>query len=395
MPMRFCFFIDGLDEFSGNHREVIKILERLASTAKIKICVSSRPWNVFEDAYGGRASQSLSFQDLTRNDILNYTKGMFQTHPNWDKYSASSDALLREITKKAQGVFLWVFLVVRSIESGLTNGDSISSLKRRVDEFPQDLEAFSTHMLNDIDPFYHERMARTFKTALQAQEPLSIMVYSLMDQCVESDELALKCPITPMDNHDIFRRRQQMRRRLDGRCKVRDFFLTQEMADFLDKNAPSFDPKMVIFRAYVALVKMMPVKKHYFQSGVSSRIITDAFFYANLIDQEPGYSEVELVDELRYTMEEAAATHNVDIPWERNRFVEFAISKGLSDYLALQPELRPGAEGVFDSVFLRDALDETVEGNDDGPDITRNLWLSKTSPKASNWRLVILVVGTI
>ena len=46
----FCFFIDGLDEYDGD-REAIRLLARLASTGRTKICASNRPWNKFETAF--------------------------------------------------------------------------------------------------------------------------------------------------------------------------------------------------------------------------------------------------------------------------------------------------------------------------------------------------------
>ncbi|KAJ4312519.1 hypothetical protein N0V84_009885 [Fusarium piperis] len=351
IPMRFCFFIDGLDEYGGQHRELIKILGQLASSAKIKSCVSSRPWNVFEDAYG-ETPWKLSLQDLTRDDIFYYAEGMLQTHPNWEEYSAAGGTLMREIMDKAQGVFLWVFLVVRSISDVLTNGDSVLSLQRRINKLPQDLETFSKHMLNAIDPFCHCEMAQTFKTVLQAEIPLGLMIYSLMDQCLEDDNLALSSPITAMDSHEIFAQRIQMRRRLDGRCKgllekqadrsvidylgprinflhrtVRAFFLTKGMADFLDDLAPDFIPNLTIFRAHVGLVKLMPVKKHYFhRSGVLSQIVADAYFYAYQTDQELGYLESEWLDERCSTTSGSEVSHTWAV--RQKRIPELLVSHG-------------------------------------------------------------------
>ena len=67
MSAKFCFFIDGLDEYSGDHAEIITIL-RIITSAKIKICVSSRPWNIFQKAFG-QDGKSLMLQEFTRNDI--------------------------------------------------------------------------------------------------------------------------------------------------------------------------------------------------------------------------------------------------------------------------------------------------------------------------------------
>lgn len=39
---KYCFFVDGLDEFDGDQTEIITILKGLATSPNIKICLSSR-----------------------------------------------------------------------------------------------------------------------------------------------------------------------------------------------------------------------------------------------------------------------------------------------------------------------------------------------------------------
>jgi hypothetical protein len=48
---KFCFFIDGLDEYSGDEEETLRLMLDISSSSNIKICVSSRPWNTFLDAF--------------------------------------------------------------------------------------------------------------------------------------------------------------------------------------------------------------------------------------------------------------------------------------------------------------------------------------------------------
>lgn len=40
---RVCIFVDGLDEYAGEHAEIVSILSSLAISEAIKICLSSRP----------------------------------------------------------------------------------------------------------------------------------------------------------------------------------------------------------------------------------------------------------------------------------------------------------------------------------------------------------------
>jgi len=72
MFAKYCMFIDGVDEFNGDHFEMCHILKELSMCPNFKICLSSRPLNVFEDAFGLDLSQKLYIEKLTRQDILNY-----------------------------------------------------------------------------------------------------------------------------------------------------------------------------------------------------------------------------------------------------------------------------------------------------------------------------------
>lgn len=46
LRIKFCFFIDGLDEFDGDHVTLIRILLRFTKSPNLKILASSRPWLV-------------------------------------------------------------------------------------------------------------------------------------------------------------------------------------------------------------------------------------------------------------------------------------------------------------------------------------------------------------
>lgn len=54
--VRFCLFVDGLDEYNvspeGSYRELAQLLNRMSSCPDIKLCLSSRPENDFVDAFG-------------------------------------------------------------------------------------------------------------------------------------------------------------------------------------------------------------------------------------------------------------------------------------------------------------------------------------------------------
>jgi hypothetical protein len=126
----FCFFVDGLDEFDGDHYELVKFFAGLTSLPNVKMCVSSRPWNVFTKAYG-QSNLSLAVQDLTKIDMDRYITGMLEHDDRFVELAERDKRawdLVRDIRDRADGVFLWVFLVVRSLLRGLTVDDEHNPL---------------------------------------------------------------------------------------------------------------------------------------------------------------------------------------------------------------------------------------------------------------------------
>ncbi|KAI0548411.1 hypothetical protein F4679DRAFT_323102 [Xylaria curta] len=224
--IKFCFFIDGLDEFEEErktHSDLIATLRVLNASQNIKLCVSSRPWTVFSDAFGEDPGRLLKLEDLTRDDIRSYVYEKFKENDRFKLLSIDNPqyvGLIEEITRQAQGVFLWVYLVVRDLLEGFSHSDTIRTMRKRLESFPVELEQFFQHMINSVSPIYVPQMVRTLWLATLAPEPQFLMVYSLLDDV--TDDMAVfmdgRSPKLMYDK-EVCTRTQQMRRRLDGRCK--------------------------------------------------------------------------------------------------------------------------------------------------------------------------------
>lgn len=77
---RMAFFIDGMDEFQGNPTDLIDFMTSLLAPG-IKVCASSRPWVVFEDAFSHRPH--LRLENLTHQDIKHYVNSRMTTSPGF------------------------------------------------------------------------------------------------------------------------------------------------------------------------------------------------------------------------------------------------------------------------------------------------------------------------
>jgi hypothetical protein len=174
---KFCIFIDGLDEYQGDHIEMCKTIQKLGTTSDdIKLCVSSRPWNDFEEAFGG-GPHRIQMHQLTKDDIRRYTHARLSEHWAWERSSINTSlttSLINLILDHAKGVFLWVVLVTKEMRESMSNYDSLEDLHQRVAGFPTDLGEFFKHILESVDPFYHAKMSTALQISLAAPGPLAL-----------------------------------------------------------------------------------------------------------------------------------------------------------------------------------------------------------------------------
>jgi len=133
-------------------------------------------------------------QNLTHADIEHFVKQRLTSNLAFKglaaRDEASTSALISEIVNKADGVFLWIRLVVKSLLNGIRNRDSIIILRERVRSTPQELEHLYGHLLGLIEPLYLAwaskafqivRLSRNFE-GVSGLEPLTLEVFSLAMQ---------------------------------------------------------------------------------------------------------------------------------------------------------------------------------------------------------------------
>lgn len=286
LTSRFCFFVDGLDEYSGDQYMLVRDLERLVDTKKVKLCVSSRPWNVFKPFYENKTDFMFALEDLTSQDMEIYVRGMLEQD---DRFCAlverepQANMLAPHIRDRAEGVFLWVFLVVRSLLRGLNESDDTEELELRLAHMPTDLAAFYRRIIDTIDPVYRSQTARSFQIAALAV-PLPLIAFSYISLDLKYDPSSMMAKIKPMTLREIEtlsntagasvnkwcrdllevkrRRRRDTKLRIDTvnflHRSVKEFLLTREMQDELSRQSACVpSPRQTICRTHLAQSKAL------------------------------------------------------------------------------------------------------------------------------------------
>ncbi|KAK9778635.1 putative NACHT domain-containing protein [Seiridium cardinale] len=341
---RLVFFVDGLDELDGAEKssttketqEVLQLLIRAGRLAHVKICVSSRPWLIFEDAF--ESEPSLKMDCLNRGDILLYVTGEFEGKTHFaklqEKQPALASQLMRDIVRKSAAVFFCVYLVVHSLLRGLSNSDRIFDLQRRLNELPSELEALFEKILSNLEPFYYTHACQLFqifegynevvsKTLYIFEEPLDLSMSSLAMSFADDNDLtaAFTAEVKALSLKESNDREEEIRRRLNSRCQellglphpiqpgsiVR--YLHRTTKDFIREprtwrkivisTEPSFDPFILITNSALYQLKTLNMSLAR-PNHLMAAVVRCCFAVSNVRSKDPIFT-AKYLDEVEMT----------------------------------------------------------------------------------------------
>ena len=244
---KFCFFIDGLDEFDGDPTDVISLVKGLVDANNcVKMCLSSRPWTAFEDIFGRDNTWKLYIHELTKGDMELYVRNQLAS-----RGAHVNASLVDMIVDKARGVFLWVFLVVRDLQR-----IDEAHIHQRLDDTPDELDGYFEKMIHDTPASTREQTAKTFQVALSAVEKLPLSQYSIIIQPDEEAEAAAEQLETCSSG--LLRPLDAAPHRVDFIHRtVSDFFRSDEMHLVL-REWSDFDVHRAISASSLAMLRSQP-----------------------------------------------------------------------------------------------------------------------------------------
>ncbi|KAM0794000.1 hypothetical protein BDR22DRAFT_49856 [Usnea florida] len=389
---RFCFFIDGLDEFDGEHTEVLDVMESLTSD-HIKICFSSRPWNVFQNAYGANCGFKLQLQDINRQDIMRFVKGTLSKDRHFRHLKASDnryDDLVNEIVERASGVFLWVFLVVQSLRRGMCNSDTISELQDRLRILPTELEEFFQHILDSVEKVYHRQAARIYLICLSAKDSaqgiLTTMTASFFDE--EAPNFVLSRGSYSWDQDEIQRRMRDISKRILARCTdlievsedhtveflhrtVHDFLHLRDIQDLLVRRAGAdFNAHQYMCNATLSQI-LVPTTAGFMDSrrGFNVNPLVESFLdHAYAMEFHSKFTNVRLLKRLdrvlrRLCINRPSSTFRIN--YQENWLILAAVQNGLYGYLHQETGQVRNLVGRMDINIERPLLDIALRPMED------------------------------
>ncbi|KAG4439196.1 hypothetical protein IFR05_005317 [Cadophora sp. M221] len=326
---RVCFFIDGLDEFEGDHWKLAKILKQWASSPGVKICVSSRPYSDFENSFATGPESCLRLQAHTYQDMLQAAKSEFENDDRLARFSPGNHnymSLIKFAVEKSNGVFLWLRLAIRHLLRGIGNQYSVFQLAEIIECMPEDVSDMFQNMLDKLlaRPD-HVRVAITLlclsDPTLRKECHQYVIYFSVLDDVLDGiiavDELTRRPPGERYSPGQIELRIHTTEFRLKGRCEdlvdvldsptkkkplplhryiefvhrdLRDFLVQDHVVDKLYKTAGWGPSKLAGLHRYVGVVLLRMVPTLAGSSGLVESLI-DEFYDSETTSAE----ELELL----------------------------------------------------------------------------------------------------
>ena len=224
-------FLDALDEFDGPSEKIVRFIEKtvdqpIGSMTQVRVCCASRPWDVFNDRFS--RFPGFKIENYTKEDIKRYVWDTMNEHeamriwlqsPDPDEFS-SARKLISSILSQADGVFIWVKLVLGNLLDARTSGAEPQELNEILKSLPSELEDLYRALLDRVKrQGYRAEAYAMLEILVRAPRPLTLHEFRCIVKCATIPNLdkcieVLQTVKPQMSKIDV----DGFRRRIRSRC---------------------------------------------------------------------------------------------------------------------------------------------------------------------------------
>ncbi|KAJ3486048.1 hypothetical protein NLG97_g6692 [Lecanicillium saksenae] len=232
---KVILMIDGLDEFDGDHAILLELMQSWVSLypSTIKICVSSREYGIFEGFF--LESPKMRLHELTRGDMLELITSRLRPNDFFSSLTEEEqDRTKQLITERAEGVFLWVVMVVATLDDGILSGSITNAreLQKSIEDCPTEMDDLLPHLLSSVSvhnrPWAYKAISLVKYAQFKVPEILQstktapgvvLMDIVLLDEASPTWNLAAFQPRSEIKSADLSSRVEAARLKVLGCCK--------------------------------------------------------------------------------------------------------------------------------------------------------------------------------
>ena len=267
-----CLFLDALDEYDGDPESVASFLRSVVavpsnSGTRIKVCFSSRLYNIFIDEFGN--VPGFKIHEHTKEDIEQVIAGRMSMSQSIKDILALGDIksrgqledVKRELVRRAEGVFLWLRFALDNILRTHREGGTMADILQLVSFLPDELDQFYELIVENVPQHYRWETYVMLETVLRYDGELKAEELSGVLACSTITTLKGTSKEFPFPT-SADAAESQLARRLRSRCgglleletraksasKLRDFSSHPRLGGFSDSSRaePSVDAASIV-----------------------------------------------------------------------------------------------------------------------------------------------------
>ena len=228
LPIDLLLFVDALDEYEGPPEAIADFIQSLinppeGTATRVKICFSSRPWNAFERNF--RDCPGFKIHEHTQRDIWEFINGKLGesagTGQSFDPDAQLGPSIISDlasqIATRAEGVFLWVKLVVDEVLNAHADGATPQELVKIIDSLPESLEVLYERIISKIVQSCRRESYAILEIVLRSDHRISLGDLQAAVECsfgLNLDECIAKISKDASEPISL----PQFQRRLKSRC---------------------------------------------------------------------------------------------------------------------------------------------------------------------------------
>ncbi|KAI0546735.1 hypothetical protein F4679DRAFT_556837 [Xylaria curta] len=245
---KLVLFIDGLDEFEGRHLDLITTMKGWMENYPLKICVSSREYGVFLQSFS--SCPKLRLHECNIMDIQRMVSARLKSNlffADLFKSDTTLRMIVNAIKTRADGVFIWVSLVLSGIQDAVISGVDLPDLIKRIDTYPEELDNLYWHLVHLIHETDRKWAFGALKMVQFAQHSdyvvdrmnISLLQLSFLDE-IQYDAAAGFSRVPVSHSMTAVERLKNTYKNVYGRCKG---FL--HIIESRDKSTPAMAQQVV------------------------------------------------------------------------------------------------------------------------------------------------------
>jgi hypothetical protein len=249
-----CLFLDALDEYDGDPESVAYFLRSIVATpqdsaTKIKVCFSSRTYNIFIDEFG--KCPGFKIHEHTQQDIEQVIAGRMFTSQSINDTLALGDVQaihqFREVkcqlVSRAEGVFLWLKFALDNILRVHREGGTMADILQRLSFLPDELDQFYHLIIENVLPEHRRETYVMLETVLRYNGELTVQHLSGILACSSTKSLKdipRELPYPPLANMAESHLARRLRSRCGGLLELEKRDESRSIVQFMHQTVKEF-----------------------------------------------------------------------------------------------------------------------------------------------------------